>query len=431
MTPATGDHPPDTRPAALLRMKAVATGLLLAAAGLAALARWQGNAGVWGWVAAFADAAMIGALADWFAVVALFRHPLGLPIPHTAIIARKKARVADSLAQFIRDKFLDTEVLLAKLRAYQPAARLGAWLSEPANADLAAGKLVAALAGALDFVDDARVRERLGAALHRRLANLDLARAVGKLLGALTAGGRHQQLLDAALQKMSLWLGEPDTQKSLAAIIFEMAGRDYPLVLKALGVVTDTTEFSQRIAAAIAQGIQGWMQDIATQPEHPRRQQFDALIADYIARAQDDSDFRDRLAGAKQDMLAEPLLADYLNGLWDELKNWLLADLHDPASSIREKLGDTARSFGAGLADHPGLRASLDDHLEKAARALATDLRDATARHIAATVKAWRDEDLVRELELNVGRDLQFIRINGTLVGGSIGLALHALQKLV
>ncbi|MBL8482908.1 MAG: DUF445 domain-containing protein [Rhodocyclaceae bacterium] len=421
---------PDPRRRALLRMKASATGLLAAAAGLAIVARLQGGQGAWAWLAAFADAALVGALADWFAVVALFKHPLGLPIPHTAIIPRKKARVADSLAQFIRDKFLDTDVLLAKLRAYQPAARLGAWLRDPAHAGLAADKLAAALAGALDFVDDARVRERLGAALHQRLDRIDLARAVGKLLGALTAGGRHQQLLDAALQKLAAWLSEADTQSALAAMIIEMADREYPRALKALGVITDTGEFSRRVAAGIAQGVQTWMQDIATKPDHPRRQQFDALIADYIARAQDDAEFRGSLASAKQDMLAEPLLADYLNGLWDELKSWLLADLRDPQSGLRQKVADTALAFGSALAEHPALRQSLDEHMEKAARALATDLRDAAARHIAATVKAWKDEDLVRELELNVGRDLQFIRINGTLVGGSIGLALHALGML-
>lgn len=414
----------------LAKMKRVALALLATVTLLFVLARLQHGAGIWGWVAAFAEAAMIGALADWFAVVALFRHPLGLPIPHTAIIPANKDRIAGNLAAFIRDKFLATDTIVRKMRAFDPAGHLALWLQQPDNAALIAGKLASALAGWLDFIDDARVRRFLAAAIRGRLKEMDLSAMSGKILDALTADDRHQEVLDAALARLARWLDDPDVQAAFAAMIVEVAGKEYPKVLRTVGLVTDTEEFSRRIAGSIVRGINGWLHDIGDDPQHPRRQAFDESVAEFIERLKMDADLAARIEAAKRDMLAHPAMAEYLNGLWDDMKSWLRSDLQRADSHLATRLRSAAMAFGATLASNPALHESLDDHLQSAVVALADDFRDGLADHIASTIRGWKDEDLVRELELSVGRDLQFIRVNGTLVGGAIGLLLHALTLL-
>ncbi|AYH43003.1 DUF445 domain-containing protein [Azoarcus sp. DN11] len=415
----------------LAKMKRIALALLATVTLLFVLARLQHGAGPWAWVAAFAEAAMIGALADWFAVVALFRHPLGLPIPHTAIIPANKDRIAGNLAAFIRDKFLATDTIVRKMRAFDPAGRMAVWLQQPDNARLLADKLASALAGWLDFIDDARVRRFLAAAIRGRLRQVDLSAMSGKILDALTADARHQEVLDAALARLARWLDDPDVQSAFAGMIVEVAGKEYPKVLRAVGLVTDTDEFSRRIAASIVRGINGWLHDIGDDPQHPRREAFDESVAEFIGRLKTDETLTVRIEAAKRDLLAHPATAEYLNGLWDDLKAWLRSDLQRPDSHLATRLRGAAAAFGKALTENRALRDSLDDHLESAVTALADDFRDGLADHIASTVRGWKDADLVRELELSVGRDLQFIRLNGTLVGGAIGLLLHAATLLV
>ncbi|WP_251199528.1 DUF445 domain-containing protein [Aromatoleum aromaticum] len=421
----------DTKARQLAKMKRLAAALLVAVTALFVVARLQQGAGIWAWVAAFAEAAMIGALADWFAVVALFRHPLGLPIPHTAIIPANKERLGENLAAFVRDKFLATDTLVHKLRAFGPAERLAGWLRQRDNTEIVAGKLAGVLAGWLDFIDDERVRSLLAARIGERLRAIDVSEVAGQILDTLTIDARHQELLDATLKRLARWLDDPQVQIAFAAMIIEIAGKEYPKALKTVGLVTNTEEFSRRIAAGIVRGINGWLHDIGDDPQHPRRQAFDETVAEFIARMKNDADFKARVNAAKLEVLTHPVLARYLDGLWDELKAWLREDLHEPDSRLRQRISAAASAFGATLAENRALRDSLDGHLESAVVALADDLRDALSRHIASTIRSWKDEDLVRELELSVGRDLQFIRLNGTIVGGGIGLLLHGLTLFV
>ena len=232
----------------LARMKATATSALVAVAVLLVLARSQG----WSWIGAFAEAALIGALADWFAVVALFRHPLGLPIPHTAILPRNKARLAENLAEFIRERFLDTASLVARLRAAAPADRLAAWLRQPLNADLLAGRLLVVFAQSVDFMDDPRVRRLFLHAVRRRASGVDIADGLGRLLDAMTEHGRHQALLDEGLRRVSQWLDEPEVRQGFAGMIVDVAGREYPKVVATLGLVgINPTELGERVSAGI------------------------------------------------------------------------------------------------------------------------------------------------------------------------------------
>jgi hypothetical protein len=246
--------------AALARMKLIATVLFVAVTVLFVVARLEG----WPWVAAFAEAAMIGALADWFAVVALFRRPLGLPIPHTAILPRNKARLADNLAIFIRDRFLDTQSLVARLRAAQPADRIAAWLQDENNARLLADRLAVLLAESLDFMDDKRVRRLVLHALRRRAGTLDLAGGVGRIMDVLTEDGRHQALLDEGLRKLAAWLDDPAVKEGFAGMIVDVASKEYPKVVSMLGLVgINPAELGEKVSVGIVAGVNGLLDEVA------------------------------------------------------------------------------------------------------------------------------------------------------------------------
>lgn len=411
----------------LRNMKRFATALLAGVSLLFILARSQQGMGPWGWVAAFAEAAMIGALADWFAVVALFKHPLGVPIPHTAIIPRNKVRIADNLAVFVRDKFLGTDTLVQKIRSFDPAQKIAGWLSTGKNADLLADKMLPMLLNGLDFIDDARVQRALREAVQQRLERLDLSQTIGRLLDILTEDNRHQLLLNQALHKLASTLDDPASQKALAGMIIEVAGREYPSLMQMLGMVADPEEFSQKISTSLVGSINKWLHEIGDDPAHPRRQQFDQVVQEFLERMKNDPALHQKIDHWKQQLLNSPAAVQYIDGLWDELKNWLRDDLAKDDSLLRAKIAGGARHMGQWLVDNPALRDSINEHMADAARGLASDLRDTIALHIASTVKQWEDSELVRELELSVGSDLQFIRINGTVVGGLIGILLHAI----
>lgn len=414
--------------AALARMKLLATGLLVAVTVLFVFARREGLP----WLAAFAEAAMIGALADWFAVVALFRRPLGLPIPHTAILPRNKARLADNLAVFIRDKFLDTHSLVGRLRAANPAERIATWLQDERNARLLADRLAVVAVQSLDFMDDRRVRRLVLHALRRRAGDLDLAGTVGRVLNLLTEDRRHQGLLDDGLHKLADWLGQPGVQQGFAGMIVDVANKEYPKIVAMLGLVgINPAELGEKVANGIVTGVNGLLDEVANDPNHPRRAAFDEVIHRYIERLQHDEGFRARIEQAKRDFLAHPGVGTYLQGLWADLRGWLASDLGKPDSRVRRKIASAASAIGASLATNPALRDSVNEHIEQSVEALAPELREGLSRHIAGTVRAWNDEDLVREIEQSVGRDLQFIRLNGTLVGGLIGLVLYAVTHLI
>jgi uncharacterized membrane-anchored protein YjiN (DUF445 family) len=412
---------------ALKRMKWFAFALLIAAGALFALAKSQHDSGAWAWVSSFAEAAMVGALADWFAVVALFRHPLGVPIPHTAILPANKARVADNLAVFVRDRFLGTDALVARVNAFDPASRLSIWLAEPKNADLLGKKAVTAVGQLLSFIDDERVKNMLYDAIRRRAEQFDLAGAAGGVLSTLTEDRRHQLLLDEGLKQMAAWLDKPDVQDMLAARIVMVAGEEYPKLIGMLGFVgLNAEELGAKFAAGLVRGANQWLHDVASDPEHERRQAFDAAVARFVERLKTDPSFKANIDAHKREWLERPALRGYVNGLWDEFTTWLDGDLKRPDSALHAKVTDMASGFARALGDDPALRDSINEHMRDALKALAPELREGIAKHIAATVKQWDDATLVRDVELNIGRDLQFIRVNGTLVGGAVGLLIHA-----
>ena len=425
---STGSAAIDPRDAALARMKRVAASLLAAALAGLALAAWQGGQGAWGWLEAFCEASAVGAVADWFAVVALFRHPLGLPLPHTALIPRSKARVADGLAEFVRDHFLEPEALVARLGVFDPARRLADWLAEPARVS--------------DWVDDARRWALKAVGLfdddRMRRATLDLvvaqarrwntAATAAEVLSVLTQGGRHHELLDAGLEKIGGFLGEPEVRAQVSALMVRHARKEWPKVIGMVELVTPVSRMADGLADKLSASVLGELREVLAQPDHPVRRRYDEWLARFIERLRGDEALVAAFERVKNRALDDPAVLEYAASVWQDIKRLLQADLADEHSALAGHVAQAMRDVGDRLRDDDGLRASLNEHLLSAAGQLAASLRGGVTAHIAQTIKDWDDRQLVDELERSVGKDLQFIRINGTVVGGLVGLALHALR---
>lgn len=419
----------DPRRAQLRRLKAIAVGLLLLMLAGFVVSHLQGEQGIWAWVSAFCEAAAVGALADWFAVVALFRRPMGLPIPHTAIIPRGKDRIADSLAFFVRDQFLEPASLMAKLQVFDPAARLGNWLSEPDRARLLADTVRGWLLQALDFFDEAAVRRRLHGFVVQQLRQWNAAATLGELLDLLTADGRHQRVLDEGLQRLARWLEQPEVKERASQLIVRYIQREWPTLSSTVSWVKPIDEIGDSLAERLARAVLDELQQVLAEPGHPLRQDYEQWVGSYTQRLREDPALAARIEQMKQDMIDHPALQDYVQGLWSRIHASLRADLQQEESAIAGYLQRSVAALGRSLAADPALRDALNQHLLEGAQRLTLRLREGVTGHIASTVKAWDERHLVDQLELSVGRDLQFIRFNGTLVGGLIGLLLHAVTS--
>jgi uncharacterized membrane-anchored protein YjiN (DUF445 family) len=412
---------------ALKRAKRQALGLLIAVALVFAATSFMAPSLWVRCVQAVAEAAMVGALADWFAVTALFRR---IPLPwvgrHTAIIPRNKDRIGDNLAHFVRDRFLDPASLLALIRKHDPARWLADWLTAPAHSAML-GRQVARLAlAALELVQDRQVQRFLTQSLRAVLSQVDLSRAAASLLTALTQGGRHQALLDDVLARIAAIMQTANTREFIAASIVEWLKREHPLKEKML----PSDWLGDKGAELIAQALEGLFDDIAHNPEHRVREALDAAMARLIERLQTDPDFADRAEQLRHYLLHDEKLAGYLQALWTQLRQRLQADLADEHSHIARKAAAMGRWLGQSLAADPALRQSMNARLERWAATLAPDVAQFLAEHISDTVKRWDARELSHLVELHIGKDLQFIRINGTLVGGAIGLLLFVLAQL-
>ncbi|WP_354401666.1 DUF445 domain-containing protein [Variovorax sp. OAS795] len=405
-------------------MKRVALGLLCGAALLYALASTlHGQHPAWGYVAAFAEAAMVGAIADWFAVVALFRHPLGLPIPHTAIIPSNKDRIGAKLAGFICNNFLSTAQVLAKLRQFDAAGRLADWLARPASGEKLGEWGVAAARYGLSAFDDERVRAFMGRAAARGLEKIDLARLMGQALDALTAGGRHQALLDDVLQQVAGLLDGEEVQ----AHITEAIAREIK-TLRYVGLDQVAAKLATRkIVAAVARTIA----ELAAEPAHPMRRRFDHFVDDFVVRLKLDPEFQQRGEQIRGELMAHPALGDYLHGIWGELLAWLHDDLGRGDSTIRRRIASMAGALGQRLQADEAIRHWINEQIEAAAPLAIERYREDIRRYIEERVGEWNASEMTDELERHIGRDLQFIRINGTLVGGLVGLAIHTVTQLL
>jgi uncharacterized membrane-anchored protein YjiN (DUF445 family) len=418
----------DVRKKTLARNKAIAGGLMVGAALLFVIARSQKGNGMWEWVAAFSEAAMVGALADWFAVVALFRHPLGVPIPHTAIIPNKKEAIAESLAEFIRDKFLATESLLAKIRELNPARRLSGYLMSPQHADGLADGLAKVLFESIDFIDDDRVRKILRLALHDRIEKFDLATSAGQLLETLRKDNRHQAVLDDILKRFSAWIATTEAQDKLATVVDTWLNTEYPLISK---FIPNRDQFAKGAGEKISKKVSQFLQHVNEDSGHELRLKFDNAVTDFIDRLKHDIVLRTKIDEVKREAINNEHLTTYVTGLAGDLKTWLTEDLEHSQSKIRKSISQAAIGLGNTLSKNDELIDSINEHLENIVVKSSDKLRSVVTRHVAGTVKQWNEDDFVGEIELSIGSDLQFIRMNGTLVGGVIGILLHVVSLLL
>jgi len=381
-----------------------------------------------GLLKAFAEAAMVGALADWFAVSALFRR---IPIPivsrHTEIIPANKERIADNLAAFVQEKFLDTDSIVRLIQRHDPAQKVADWLQDPAHTRRLGDYLVRMGGWALDFVEDAAVQTFIRRAVHGMVASVDLSKTAGAILESLTRDRRHQEILDEGIRQLAGLLDNADTQAAIAEGIVDWLRGEYAFMEKMLPselIGRKGADITVRLAAGI-------LKRVADDPQHPLRQRFDDFTHDFIARLQADPAFAEKGEDIKRYLVGDETLNGYLGALWGDLKAWIKADLDKPDSVLHRRLVGTGAWVGKMLAEDPQLRASLNDSLEQAARGAAPEFAGFLTGHIADTVKHWDSREMSRHVELNIGKDLQYIRINGTIVGGLIGIVLYLLSTLL
>ena len=376
---------------------------------------------------AIAEAAMVGALADWFAVVALFRR---VPVPfisrHTAIIPRNKDRIGENLGRFVQEKFLDTDSLLALIRRHDPSQLLAQWLNTPGNADRIGRHLLQVMRGFLDLTDDQRIQRFLRRAVHRALDKVDLTQSSALLLDSLTKNNRHQELLDAAVQQLLRLLHKPGTREFIALQIVRWLKREHPIKAKVL----PTEWLGEHSAELVANAVDSILDEVARDQGHEFRLGFNRAVQRLIERLKSDPEMAERAETIKHWLKEDESFNRYIGELWQDLRRWLKSDLNSDDSRVQERVRLAALWLGETLAADEALRTSMNQHLEDAARSVAPEFAAFLTRHISDTVKSWDAREMSQQIELNIGRDVQFIRINGTLVGGTIGLVLFLLSQL-
>lgn len=379
-----------------------------------------------GLLRAFSEAAMVGALADWFAVVALFKRvPIPIVSRHTEIIPKNKERIADNLGRFVHEKFLDTESIVRLIQRHNPVQKVADWLVKPANTELLGQHLVRVGAWLLDFIEDSAVQGFIRRAVHAMVNSVDLSKSAGTILESLTRDGRHQELLNEGITQLARLLDNADTQATISQGIVDWLKEDYAFIESML-----PSELIGRKGAGLAVRLaSGILNKVAADPKHPLRQRFDVFTQEFIERLKADPAFAARADEIKAYLLGDETLNGYLATLWGDLKSWVKKDLHSEDSSLRRRLVATGAWVGKVLAEDPQLRASLSENLESAARGVAPEFAGFLTRHIADTVKQWDDREMSEQIELNIGKDLQYIRINGTIVGGLIGVTLYLLSQ--
>ena len=407
------------RARSLRRIKLAATLLLVATAALFVVARhYEPLHWAWGYVAAFAAAATVGCLADWYAIVALFRRPLGLPIPHTAIVPRNHHRIAENLGEFIETNFLAPEPVEARLRDVDFAALVADWLSDRERSAALAGFMVRLVPQALAAVEQSGLKGFLGRRAMAELERIELAPLAAGLLGAVTEKGRHQRVLDELLVALEKVLANEDTlaamrekiRKELPAL-FNLYRADAYLLRK---IVASTTAF---------------IKDARDDADHPLRREFDSFVANFIERLRTSESFARRAEGLKRDLLARPEIATMAEGAWDSVRAFLAKDAQAGDSQVRLHLEAMLVDVGSQLARDPAIRAEINRGMVRVLADFVQSQKSGVGRFIADQVKSWDIDVLIGRIELTVGRDLQYIRFNGAMIGGLAGLALHALEQ--
>ena len=404
----------------LRKMKSLATGLLLAATVVFLLARWwEVNDGPsWiGYVRAAAEAGMIGALADWFAVTALFRRPMGLPIPHTAIIPTKKDALGDSLGDFVGQNFLAEPVVRDKLARIDVSRRVAEWIGQEANADRVTAELATAARGVVTVLRDEDVQEVLEQLVVRKLIETPVGPPLGAVLGNVLADGSHHRLVDLVCDRAYDWVVA--NQETVLRIVHERAPGWTPRFV------------DEMVADRVFLEVQNFAWAVKTDPEHPLRKAVDTFLVEFAVDLQRDPETIERAERVKQQIVDHPEVRRFIGRAWGVAKTMILDAAADPSSALRLRVRDGLVAFGNRLAGDAELRGKIDGWLADAAGYVVRHYRPEITTLITETVERWDAAETSRKVELQVGRDLQFIRINGTVVGALAGLLIYTVANLL
>ena len=400
-------------------MKVAATGLLVAMAAVFIITRQFEAAYPWiGYVKAFAEAAMVGGLADWFAVTALFRHPLGLPIPHTAIIPRNKDRIGEALANFLRENFLIAPVVARRMRNIDLAGAVGRFLQAPHGQEnrirQGASRLIADL---FESLDDERLGGLVKSSIANRIRKMEVAPLLGHALASAINEDRHVPMLEAAIR----W-----TARALDAnegLIRDMVHKRANWVLKLAGL-------DAKLADAIVDGLRKLTADMHTDPAHPVRVKIEQALADLANDLQTKPDTRERVEEMKLELLDNQSISLWLDTLWQRGREAIIRAARNPDAALAGKLGEVLQSMGHSLEDDPRMKDAINMFARRAVAGMAASYGSSIVKLVSETVRRWDAQTITNRLEAAVGRDLQYIRINGTLVGGLVGVTLHALDAI-
>ena len=394
-------------------MQAIALALLLTMAVLLVVSTVNVAALPWtAWVKAFAEAAVVGAVADWFAVVALFRHPLGLPIAHTAIIPNNKDRIGESLGRFVEENFLTPENVMRRLARVNIAKECGTWLTTPANSDRAAAGICAVIPRVFAMIDDEDVARFLARTLLGELEKANVSRVAGDVLELVTTGEHYQAMLDDALRGVE-----------------RLITANQALILEKFGEASKYTPvfIDQYIVDRFVAGIVLLLKEVIADPGHPLRKQFADSTRKLVDKLKTSPEMHERVAAIKRHLIEDLRTKPYYTAIWNDIKYRILDDVSSDRSRLRETVASLLNALGAGLAKDDVLQHKLNEWLLGALQTLMLAHRHQISLLITDVVKSWNARDVSEKVELEIGKDLQFIRLNGTLVGGCVGVVLHLL----
>jgi len=404
----------------LRRMKAVALGFLIGATVIFLACKWgeaRGGPGWLGYVGAAAEAGMVGALADWFAVTALFRHPLGLKIPHTAIIPRKKDQLGEGLGQFVRENFLSAEVVETKLRGAEIAGRMGKWLSEPENADRVATETATILRVGVELLNDEDIQNAIDKTIVKRLAEPQWGPPVGRVLGQLLAENRQEALLQLLCDRAFEWA------LNAGPTIDRVVLRDSP---------SWSPKFvDQLVGDRIHRELMDFTDKVRRNPNHELRQSATRFLFEFAGDLQNDSTTIAKAEAVKDQLMERDEVTRAAETAWKTLKRLVLEGVDDPSSALRERIADSVMQIGESLRDDADLRDKVDGWILRGAQHLVTQYGGEATTLITDTIERWDAQEASRRIEMHVGRDLQFIRINGTVVGALAGLAIYTIAQFL
>jgi uncharacterized membrane-anchored protein YjiN (DUF445 family) len=404
----------------LRQMKAVALGFLIGATVIFLACRWalsQGGPGWLGYVSAAAEAGMVGALADWFAVTALFRHPLGLKIPHTAIIPRKKDQLGEGLGTFVRENFLSPEVVETKLRDAEIASRLGKWLAEPEHAARVAEEAATVLRVGVELLNDEDIQQAIDRTIVKRLAEPQWGPPVGRVLNQLLVENRQEALIQL-----------------LADRAFEWALNAGPTIERV--VLRDSPSWSpkfvdQLVGDRIHRELMDFTDKVRRNPNHELRQSATRFLFEFANDLQTDPSTISKAETVKEQLMERDEVTRAAETAWKTLKRLVLDGVNDPSSALRGRIADSVVRIGESLRDDAELRDKVDDWILRGAQHLVTQYGSEATTIITETIERWDAEEASRRIELHVGRDLQFIRINGTVVGALAGLVIYTMAQIL